>query len=259
MTAYSDPEEDWVEFLDEIMSQNPDLFKESDSWKHLHEIARLHDQTHDCYLKLLGSVFRNEEIAKAFYSYRNSYPHMVSNFGPEKHMHEKTGLYSYLNDVVGTKLGIDGTGALAKLDKRNASLVSAVYYLSHYIINASLGKADDDDPDVPLCKTLLESVCMMVDPKYGYKDQFKDTVCGDWVEEIYEAGKSVGVSRRRSEIGLHASDPDPELRPGDITVGIKQKVEQTLEPMESILPDFRQYKDAFDSEKMWENRKRKKG
>ena len=183
MTTYSDPEEDWVNFLDEIMSQNPDLFKESDSWKHLHEIARLHDESFDCYFKLLDSVTQHEEIAKAFYSYRNSYPHMVSKFGPEKHMHETTGLYSYLNDVVGTKLGIDGTGALADLDKRNASLVSAVYHLSHYIINASLGREDDDDPAVPPSKNLLESVCKMVNPKYGYKDQCKDTEIGDWVEE----------------------------------------------------------------------------
>ena len=196
MTTDSDPEEDWVNFLDEIRSRNPDLFKESDSWKHLYEIARLHDQTHNCYLKLLLSVFRNEEIAKAFYSYKDSYPHMVSKFGPTKHMYEKEGLHHLIKDVVGTKLGIDGTGAGDDFHSRNAALASAVYSLGHYIISARLGQMGLDDPVIDRflekirgCN-LLESVCMMVDPKYGFKDQFKGTLVRSLSEEIFEEGKN---------------------------------------------------------------------
>jgi len=232
-------EEEWGKALHyNIVEKNPELFEDDDNKALLIKLTNLQRRFSKDYFNLLNLIKGHEEVVKLFYSWMDYYPELRSKWGPFNKEAEDHGVRRYLDDVVGTNSGAVSKKYQERDTNINADMSQALVLIRDYILTAKepLEKTLYADLPPPPHSDLLRCTQMMVDPKEGLKDKYDGTVFESYLELIYQEGLRTAESNTMSEGISFITKKGHKilnLRPSDITKGIKKRIDDTIRSLEN--------------------------
>ena len=116
-------------------------------------------------------------------------------------------------------------------NKRSLTSLLAITLINEYIEN--FPESPYENCPEPPSSELDECVYMMVDPKYGLKEKYKDSPLEDAIQILYNA--SMATARSRSD---SANEDSSNPNPGQINQGLKARID----------PAIRSYKKSLNTD-----------
>jgi len=206
-----------------IVTPNPDYFKDPDAEIVLKRICNLHSEIFDKYTELSRWCNRYKHPAKLLFEYLEMYPKLESKDGSFVAMDGYYGIDPYVTDSTGEKMQRSKV-----TNKRSRDSIFAVTLIKEYI-NEYPHPPYDNCPEPPSLE-LDECVYMMVDPKYGLKENYKGSLLEDAIQILYNA--SMATARSRSD-SAHEDSSNPNA--GQIKQGIKARIDSAIKSYEKSL------------------------
>jgi len=206
-----------------IVTPNPDYFEGPDAEIALNRICTLSSEIFDKYTELSHCCNRYKHPAKLLFEYLELYPKFESKDGSIVSMLSHFGIDPYVTDSTGEK-----TKKSKVTNKRSHASVLAITLINEYIKDYP-HPPYDNCPEPP-SKNLDECVHMMVNPKYGLSEGYKDSPLEDAINIIYNA--SMATARSRSDSAYEdSSDPNA----GQIKQGLKARIDSAIKSYEKSL------------------------
>ena len=199
-----------------IVAPNPEYFKDPDAEIVLRRICTLHSEIFDKYTELSQLCNRYKYPAKLLFEYLELYPKFESKDGSIVSMLSHFGIDPYVTDSTGEKMQRSKV-----TNKRSHASVLAITLINEYIKDYP-HPPYDNCPEPPSLK-LNECLYMMVDPKYGLKENYKGSLLEDAIKILYDA--SMATARSRSDSAYEdSSNPNP----GQIKQGLKARIDSAI-------------------------------
>ena len=206
-----------------IVTPNPDYFEDPDAEIVLRRICTLHSEIFDKYAELSRWCNRYKHPAKLLFEYLEMYPKLESKDGRFVSMDGYYGINPYVTDSTGEKMQRSKV-----TNKRSRYSQFAVNLIKEYI-DEYPHPPYDNCPEPP-SKNLDECVHMMVNPKYGLSEGYKDSPLEDAINIIYNA--SMATARSRSDSAYEdSSNPNA----GQIKQGLKARIDSAIKSYEKSL------------------------
>ena len=206
-----------------IVTPNPDYFEDPDAEIVLRRICTLHSEIFDKYTELSRWCNRYKHPAKLLFEYLEMYPKLESKDGRFVSMDGYYGINPYVTDSTGEKMQRSKV-----TNKRSRDSQFAVNLIKEYI-DEYPHPPYDNCPEPPSLK-LNECLYMMVDPKYGLKENYKGSPLEDAIQILYDA--SMATARSRSDSAYEdSSNPNA----GQIKQGLKARIDSAIKSYEKSL------------------------
>ena len=206
-----------------IVAPNPEYFKDPDAEIVLRRICTLHSEIFDKYTELSRWCNRYKHPAKLLFEYLEMYPKLESKDGSIVSMLSHFGIDPYVTDSTAEKMQRSKVS-----NKRSRDSIFAVALIKEYI-DEYPHPPYDNCPEPPSLK-LNKCVYMMVDPKYGLKENYKGSPLEDPIRILYNA--SMATARSRSD---SAYEDSTEPNPGQIQQGLKARIKSAIRSYEKSL------------------------
>lgn len=206
-----------------IVAPNPEYFKDPDAEFVLRRICTLHSEIFDKYTELSHWCNRYKHPAKLLFEYFEMYPKLESEDGSIFSMLSYYGIDPYVTDSTGRKMQKNKVP-----NKRSLSSLLAITLIKEYI-DKYPHPPYDNCPKPPSLE-LETCVYMMVDPKYGLKENYKGSLLEDTIQILYNA--SMATARSRSD---SAYEDSTNPNPGQIQQGLKARIGSAIRSYEKSL------------------------
>ena len=206
-----------------IVAPNPEYFKDSDAEIVLERICNLHSEIFDKYTELARWCNRYKHPAKLLFEYFEMYPKLESKDGSFISMLSYYEIDPYITDSTGEKMQRSKV-----TNKRSRDSIFAVTLIKEYI-DEYPHPPYNDCPEPPSSE-LEKCVYMMVDPKYGLKENYKGSPLEDPIRILYNA--SMATARSRSD---SAYEDSSKPNPGQIQQGLKARIKSAIRSYEKSL------------------------
>ena len=199
-----------------IVAPNPEYFKDPDAEIVLRRICTLHSEIFDKYTELSHWCNRYKHPAKLLFEYFEMYPKLESKDGSVISMLSYYEIDPYITDSTGEKMQRSKV-----TNKRSRDSIFAVTLIKEYI--DEYPHPPYNDCPKPPSSELEKCVYMMVDPKYGLKENYKGSLLEDAIKILYDA--SMATARSRSDSAYEdSSNPNP----GQIKQGLKARIDSAI-------------------------------
>lgn len=199
-----------------IVAPNPEYFKDPDAEIVLRRICTLHSEIFDKYTELARWCNRYKHPAKLLFEYFEMYPKLESEDGSIVAMNGYYEIDPYITDSTGKKMQRSKV-----TNKRSRDSIFAVTLIKEYI--DEYPHPPYNDCPKPPSSELEKCVYMMVDPKYGLKENYKGSPLEDPIRILYNA--SMATARSRSDSAYEdSSNPNP----GQIKQGLKARIDSAI-------------------------------
>ena len=206
-----------------IVAPNPEYFKDSDAEIVLERICNLHSEIFDKYTELARWCNRYKHPAKLLFEYFEMYPKLESKDGSFISMLSYYEIDPYITDSTGEKMQRSKV-----TNKRSRDSIFAVTLIKEYI--DEYPHPPYNDCPKPPSSELEKCVYMMVDPKYGLKENYKGSPLEDPIRILYNA--SMATARSRSD---SAYEDSSKPNPGQIQQGLKARIKSAIRSYEKSL------------------------
>lgn len=211
-----EPEELHKFIREVIVAPNPEYFKDPDAEIVLRRICTLHSEIFDKYTELSHWCNRYKHPAKLLFEYFEMYPKLESKDGSVISMLSYYEIDPYITDSTGEKMQRSKV-----TNKRSRDSIFAVTLIKEYI--DEYPHPPYNDCPKPPSSELEKCVYMMVDPKYGLKENYKGSPLEDPIRILYNA--SMATARSRSDSAYEdSSNPNP----GQIKQGLKARIDSAI-------------------------------
>ena len=199
-----------------IVAPNPEYFKDPDAEIVLERICNLHSEIFDKYTELSRWCNRYKHPAKLLFEYLEMYPKLESEDGSIVAMDGYYEIDPYITDSTGEKMQRSKV-----TNKRSRDSIFAVTLIKEYI-DEYPHPPYNNCPEPPSSE-LEKCVYMMVDPKYGLKENYNGSLLEDAIQILYNA--SMATARSRSDSAYEdSSNPNP----GQIKQGLKARIDSAI-------------------------------
>ena len=199
-----------------IVAPNSEYFKDSDAEIVLERICNLHSEIFDKYTELARWCNRYKHPAKLLFEYFEMYPKLESKDGSFISMLSYYEIDPYITDSTGEKMQRSKV-----TNKRSRDSIFAVTLIKEYI--DEYPHPPYNDCPKPPSSELEKCVYMMVDPKYGLKENYKSSPLEDPIRILYNA--SIATARSRSD---SAYEDSSKPNPGQIQQGLKARIKSAI-------------------------------
>ena len=218
-----EPEELHKFIREVIVAPNPEYFKDPDAEFVLRRICTLHSEIFDKYTELSHWCNRYKHPAKLLFEYFEMYPKLESKDGSFISMLSYYEIDPYITDSTGEKMQRSKV-----TNKRSRDSIFAVTLIKEYI--DEYPHPPYNDCPKPPSSELEKCVYMMVDPKYGLKENYKSSPLEDPIRILYNA--SIATARSRSD---SAYEDSSKPNPGQIQQGLKARIKSAIRSYEKSL------------------------